>query len=86
MDGVLRIGTAVVHTAPLGAGIAAVWLVGGRDVGLVSVLLSWIADAVETGFRWHEESVSGRVDGDFEFLRRCADCDVGFVDEVEPAL
>ncbi len=50
------------------------------------MLLSWIADAIATGCRWHEESIRGRVDGDFEFLRRCADCDVGFVDEVEPAL
>ena len=86
MDVVLRIESAVVHSAPQGAGIATVWLVGGRDVGLVSVLLPWIADAIGTGCRWHEESVGGRVDGDLEFLRRCADCDVGFVNEVEPAL
>ena len=86
MDGVLRIETAVVHGAPLGVGIAAVRLIGGRDVGLVSMLLSWIAAAVITGRRWHEESVGCRVDGEFEFLRRCADCDVGFVDEVQPAL
>ena len=76
------------HGSPLGAGIAAIRLVGGRhvrfDTPAVVVDRRYRADGLWMARRVRRRSC--RVEGDFEFLRRSADRDVGFVDAVEPAL